>query len=325
MSGIESIGAEYAKAMAYRAGDAQAKLPASAANNSEISGTLKVRGRVLETTGRTIALNNVAIISVGRIKSEGSFRLGLLSAATFAGALYLTASGSGTYQSTPGVVIVFAWALFALFGFLFAKSFDQTPYLTIGTSDGVRTKFTAPRMDILHRVREILTEKINADDHNAVININFEKGVIETLNAGSLDVGALVQGDNNQVAANSPGARVGTVEKTYYAENSPGAQVGEGNVATGIATHATISNISTVNYAAHLPTIADWRNFYAQHPDGRMIEQRLAELETLMKSGTPTPKSRGRLKDVALDLSMILQGYPAMVQVFRDIVRLAGF
>lgn len=44
-----------------------------------------------------------------------------------------------------------------------------------------------------------------------------------------------------------------------------------------------------------------------------------------MRNGTPTAPSRSRASEIASELSTILQGYPAMVQVFRDIARLAGF
>lgn len=156
------------------------------------------------------------------------------------------------------------------------------------------------------------------------------------MNAGSLDVGALVQGDNNQVAANSPGAEIGTTKttnttntttthntsntNTFSAENSPGAVVGTGNVAV-----ANTTRVTTIDYGDHMRIIGDWRQFYAQQPETRHIEQRLSELERLMRAGTPDEPSRRRLRDVVLDLSAILQGYPAMVQVFRDIARLAGF
>ena len=150
-------------------------------------------------------------------------------------------------------------------------------------------------------------------------------GTIESLNVAAiakLETAAVINGSNNQVVANSPEARIGTKDTIFTANHSPGAQLGRGNVANG---NANTVQKTHIDYATVLPQIEQMQRFYAQNPHARPVEERLAELELLMRSGTPTTEGRSRVRDLAVDLSTLLQGYPAMVQFFQSIVHLAGF
>jgi hypothetical protein len=67
------------------------------------------------------------------------------------------------------------------------------------------------------------------------------------------------------------------------------------------------------------------QRFYAQRQDTQDIAERLAELEHLMRAGTPTPGSRSRLSQLLGELSSVLGAYPGVVQIFQQIAKLAGF
>jgi len=64
---------------------------------------------------------------------------------------------------------------------------------------------------------------------------------------------------------------------------------------------------------------------YDRDPRTQDLARRLAELEFLMRSGTPTQDGKDRLRSIVGDVTSALQAYPAMVQFFQHISRLAGF
>lgn len=328
MSGIESLKAELAQVNGSGGGQVQ-----PSAKESAVFETLTIEKRVLEMPSRTIAIRNISTISVGKIARSRSVLVLLIG---IAAALYaLSSIAKAATQATPlseialGILSPLAVAIACLL--LYFRPQDKTSYLTITTSDGGRTLFSGPDLNVLHQVRSILTEKINAEDESAVFNVDFEDSVIETVNAGSINIGALMPADHNNVVATSPATEIAAtkIPGAHRPEPVSGAAPGAGNAVVarpgGPRDPSSAMAVTPINYGEHLKIIDEWRQFYAQHAETRHIEHRLTELEHLMKTGTPTDGSRLRLRDLVIDLSTILQGYPAMVQVLQGIARLAGF
>jgi hypothetical protein len=73
-----------------------------------------------------------------------------------------------------------------------------------------------------------------------------------------------------------------------------------------------------------LPAIVEMHRFYARQPGALHLEQRLSELELLMRAGTPTTSQKARLKELAIDMSQILQAYPQAVELFAHVGELAA-
>jgi hypothetical protein len=76
---------------------------------------------------------------------------------------------------------------------------------------------------------------------------------------------------------------------------------------------------SFVDYASVLPSIVEMHRFYARQPGTQHLEQRLSELELLMRAGTPTAAQKTRLRELSGDMSQILAAYPQAVELFDHI------
>ena len=197
-------------------------------------------------------------------------------------------------------------------------------FLTIATNDGSRTIFPSADRQYLGTVKDFIAEKINRDDQTSVHYFDNRSTNVraETANIGtdqSIHADTLVAGDDNWIAARSPGASIGNSSQTYQATNSPGAQVGTGNLAL-----ANRIRVEAVDFSPVLPQIGELRKFYARTDGTQHIEQRLSELERLMTAGAPAPTEKSRVRSLAVDLSSLLQAYPPMVQLFQHILRMVG-
>ena len=222
---------------------------------------------------------------------------------------------------------------------------DRTHYLLISTSDGVLSRFTGPKRETLNEVRDILTAKINGADEASTFNINFEKGTIENLNVASAGTvshathvsGTHVSGTGHTVAtngatavcgqhntvqtANGANGRAATTETHHTATRSPGAQLGASHTQNG-ATHSVSEQ--AVDFSNFLPAIVDMHRFYARQPNVEYLEQRLSELELLMRAGAAGTHQKSRIRELTGDLCQILQAYPPAVQIFQHIGALVG-
>ena len=319
---------------------------------TEVFGELTIERRVLLTPRRTIAIPNIATISVTTLAPEPVPLLWGFGATCIVGGFgMLIAAGANGGPPAVGLLAVLLFlagvAVFAQIGRTATES--KTHVLGVATSDGTRTLFSSPSRETLDKVRRILSDKINAHDETSTYTINFANGTIESLNVasvGSLQAGAIVQGEHNQVIAGSAQARIGTADTTHNTSyhtthnathnathtathntahittvsHSPAAQVGTGHVQHG--THVELVHI---DYSSALPQIEGMLRHYAHRPDARPIEERLTELEQLMRAGTPTPHQKSRLRDLVVDISTILQASPQWVEFFRSIARMAGF
>ena len=274
-------------------------------------GQLNIRERVLDTGERTIAVANISTVSLAKLdKKRARIVLWILAAISAVAGLLSLFGGD-----VPSSVVALAFA--GLFGWLAYRAKDIIT-LAIGTGDGARTLFTSTDEAYLAEVKRFLTDKINTGDLRAATfvfdqsNQEISIGKVVTGDDHSVTADSIVTGSHNQVATHSAGAQFGNADTRYSAVNSPKAQVGPGNRA------------SHVDYSSVLPNVEEWRRQAAQSPGWEHVAERLGELETLLKSGTPHAEGKGKVRSLVADLSGILQAYPAAVQLFQSIARLAG-
>ncbi len=281
---------------------------------SETFGQLIIDRRVLITPKSTISIPHIAVISSGTLTIPSKYTWNLALALLAVG-FVLSTMGLGQ----KSIVFAAIGGLALLGGFVLARYFAKTeaPCLSISSSDGRTAHFIGQRQT-LEEARRLLSEKINADDENAVYRISFEKGAIQAMSVGHAEpAGAPVVAGMGGPGMPGPGnGRVGP-DAFMQAARSPGPQPSNGHYA-----HADTAHI---DYSQVLAQIVDMQRFYSQRQDTQDIADHLGELERLMRSGTPTVGSRNRLGQLTAELSSVLGAYPGVVQIFQQAARLAGF
>lgn len=295
---------------------------AEGAASLTISDQLKIEQNVLVTPHVSINIANIATISVVPIVKPRRAIMPLIVAILIMASILSWLAQPSSYMNRPDFsVVIWLAALGAIIYVVYQWFLEQQELdwrLLIGASDGSRNYFTSPDRSTLTKVRDVLTDKMNRRDTNAVYNVNFLTGRIENVSIGTVEqIGAVVSGSGNTVNAATGSARVGTTETTMTATNSLGAQIGAGHTATG--------NTYMVDYSSVLPEVTRIQQHYDRDPRTQDLARRLAELEFLMRSGTPTREGKEKLHSIVGDMSSALQAYPAMVQFFQHIARLAGF
>lgn len=288
---------------------------ANLANAPKEFGALQVRERVITARGLAISIDNVS--TVASLEDTNAWWV-LLAVLTLLFAI-------GGVMNPLALLLALGTGAMAFTAWRRRNSYR----LVIATNDGSKFHFIGKDLKIIDEVREFITRKIDQNDPRLTLVANFEKGVIENVHVDQLNAGAVVSGSHNQVAANSPGARVvgqeshTTTNTTTHnqATNSPGAQVGTGNISRGATTVATTQ---IIDYSSVLPEIERWRQSAAGSQGWEHVAERLATLEGLLAAGTPTREQKTSARSIATDLSQILQGYPAAVQLFQSVIRMIG-
>ncbi|MFT3730290.1 MAG: DUF6232 family protein [Hyphomicrobium sp.] len=306
-------------------------------------GSLRIDRRVLSTPTRTIAIANIATVSTGTHVAHRPTAIYWLLTLLFV----LMALGSMRPDFTwgplapTGATVVLGF-LAVVFAGLALRPDDKTHYLLISSSDGVLSRFTAPDRTILEEVRTLLTEKINRGDDSMTFNINFDRGQIENL-AGSGPPAALPSpgpdhGQQLPNQTNRPGT--GASERGgQMSAGRPRPMAGESTnppSRPGQRVQPTLSSSlngnaapnpaqpeSFVDYSGVLPAIVEMHRFYARQTGTQHLEQRLSELELLMRAGTPTISQKTRLRELSGEMSQILGAYPQAVELFDHITNLA--
>ncbi len=168
--------------------------------------------------------------------------------------------------------------------------------LTVHTNDGGKYLFSTFNKELIGDLRRIITDKMNGQDETAVYNINFEQGVIQNMDIGKIgSVGAIVTGQGNQVNAAAGNARVNTVE-----------------------------NITTmIDYSQVIPVLGDWK-VQLERSNFTDAATRIDELQTLLKTGTPTQDQKFKLRDLLDTLTSMFTTSTQAIQLFDTIRRLAG-
>jgi hypothetical protein len=307
-------------------------------------GTLRIERRVLATPTRTIAIANIATVSVGTHVTPKPRALYWLAVVFF----IVMAFGSMRPNLTFGPLLpngatVVLGFLALVFAGLALRRDDKSHYLLISSSDGVLSRFTAPDRSVLDEVRGILTDKINRGDEAMTFSVNFEKGQIENLAAspgGGLLAAPHANGSGNAAFANGaagqgergsppsgvprsrPGAQQGAHPGGGHdASHAPARQPrGPAPAPNGLANGGGNGSPETfVDYSGVLPSIVEMHRFYARQPGTQHLEQRLSELELLMRAGTPTTSQKTRLRELSGEMSQILQAYPQAVELFDHV------
>ncbi len=307
-------------------------------------GSLRIDRRVLSTPTRTIAIANIATVSTGTHVVHRPTAIYWLLTLLFV----LMALGSMRPDFTwgplapTGATVVLGF-LAVVFAGLALRPDDKTHYLLISSADGVLSRFAAPDRAILEEVRTILTDKINRADESMMFNVNFDRSHIENLAnqsgggapaalpAPAADYGAQHAG---QQAARSTGSfergpqTAGSRPRTNPAESAAPAarpQRAQPSLSASLngAASAKAAGESFVDYSGVLPAIVEMHRFYTRQTGTQHLEQRLSELELLMRAGTPTISQKTRLRELSGEMAQILGAYPQAVELFDHISGLA--
>lgn len=300
-------------------------------------GSLRVDRRVLSTPTRTIAISNISTVSVGTHVTARPTALFWLLAALF----ILMALGSmrpdfswGPLTPT-GATVVLGFIALAFAG-LAIRPEDKTHYLLISSNDGILSRFSAPDRSILEEVRSILTEKINRNDESMIFSVNFERGQIENL--GAPHGGGNSAGQQHVTTGGYPaqpgnsGSAPDRIPQPSPQKPRPGPaeisgsaprQQQRGQLTLSPALNGAAAPHSSadtfVDYTGVLPAIVEMHRFYARQSGTQHLEQRLSELELLMRAGTPTSAQKVRLRELSGEMSQILGAYPQAVELFDHI------
>jgi hypothetical protein len=292
---------------------------------------LRIERRVLTTPSRTIPISNISMIGVGTHVPAKPTLLYWGLAALFLVMTFGSMRPDLSFGplSPTGATVVLGF-LTLLFGALALKPEDKAHYLLISTNDGVLSRFTAPDRAILDEVRSILTEKINRGDESMTFSINFEKEHIDNLAIG---MGSLPPQQHalNGAGHASPPANSGAADRNGSQTGIPRTRppASDAQYASQRPSRPQAALVPPQNGAAHADTFVDYspvlsavvemHRFYARQPNTQHLEQRLSELELLMRAGTPTVTQKARLRELSTDMSQILQAYPQAVELFDHI------
>jgi len=308
-------------------------------------GSLRIDRRVLSTPTRTIAIANIATVSTGTHVTHRPVSIYWLLTLLFV----LMALGSmrpdftwGPLTPTGGTVVLGFLAV--VFAGLALRPDDKTHYLLISSVDGVLSRFSAPDRSVLEEVRTILTDKINRGDEAMMFNINFDRGHIENIGGGNHSA-ALPPPSADQALqhAGQPGrpgnASIGAPDRgspptlnrprpnPSETTGSPSRPLHRGQSAAAPSANGAAAVKSApaeifVDYSGVLPAIVEMHRFYARQSGTQHLEQRLSELELLMRAGTPTISQKTRLRELSGEMSQILGAYPQAVELFDHITSL---
>jgi hypothetical protein len=254
------------------------------------------RKRVLTTVGlATLGLAVAALLLFAALPYRHQFMSPVAAALVqlFAGAAYLVWAAS----RLPEKIV---------------DTHESSSYtLYVVTNQGGGMYFSSADKTVVDNVRRLIHDRINNYDVKSTYHINFEQGVIQNMGVSKVDsIGTLVSGDNNKVVNGS-----GRID-SHDIKQSQGVQIGENLTANG--------NTYRVDYAGVLPVVEQWSKHFAASEHAE-ISRRLAELERLMREGTPSPQAKGRLRELTQQLTNMLDGAADAAKLFGSIARLAGF
>lgn len=310
--------------------------------------TLTIDKRVLITPARTIAVASIATLSVGpQAADRPRLMYGGLAFAFVAVAISFYLSPLLPLFGGIDPLMVAAGVAAVTFAILAIKRDDPTPYLFVSSTDGVVTRFASEHSELLDQVRDLLTAKINTGNETAAYGVNFVDGRIENLTAGGGAIGqpapsmtpaAGLPQRSGLAAGSGPGLGAAYGNATTMAPDGarrggmPEPSTGTNRSPTGPfatplgsngAPSAQASN-AYVDFRALLPAVVEMHRFYARQANTEHLEQRLSELELLMRSGAQTDSHKVRVRELTQDLGQILQAYQPAVQIFQQIGGLAA-
>ncbi len=262
---------------------------------------MSVKQNIIDMGYRSIAIANIASITVIRKSSTAGKR-----------ALFIVAliSFALAYGSLPGSRAL----IFAILGCLFLLAIVFIPkkwFLTISTCDGALSLFYSGDVNFLLGVKKALDEKIDKPQSDAGFTVNFNEGSVKGITIEKVDEIREMWAET--MVSQSPGAMV--------AANSPNAQVGLGaNIANTVTDSFTATAISFVDYERFIPGVEQFRNYLAEKRPNPAVEAKLDEMLELMRQGTGDDQQKGRLRDLALELTQYVQAYQPLRDLFTGII-----
>ncbi len=307
-------------------------MPATAHKPGRAAGTqtspvLHVGPRVLTTPSRTIAIANISTMSVGTHVERHPRVLLATAAVIFAAMAFgatqlgLVAVGQWNPLSVALGVISVGLAAYAL------KPQDKGHYLLISCADGMMTQFKGRDRAMLDDVRRLIADKIDKRDETVVFDVNFETGQI------GKEAGLVPRGEAQSEAGTAPNSRTGG-----RLRNAIMAHARAGAIDGGIAGRSVEAQGQWmpqngagqgrsdvyIDFNALLPAVVEMHRFYARQPNAEHVEQRLSELELLMRAGAQTQAQKARVQTLTLDLAHILKAYEPAVKILNQISGLAA-
>lgn len=256
-------------------------------------GIMTIERRTLITSDATLSIENIARLTTNA--SHKSERTLVANAILFGLAPLFVLLALLQLPSQAAIILLCAAIVAALVAVCLPRKGESTYRLTVHTNDSGVYSFWAPEKSTIESVRRIITDKINDGNEASTYSINFEKGVIQNMGIGNVgSIGAIVNGDNNQVTAGAGNAKVnsGTINQR-------------------------------IDYATVLPTVTDWKAYFQRESQNEAM-QRFDRLEQLLKSGTPTPASKSQLRQLLEDLSNAFSASGNALNLFTAIRTLAG-
>lgn len=262
---------------------------------------LTIRERIVEADSWSIAVPAIATLSVAR-EREGK----LLSSALLTAAGAAALAGLANYALSavmPALPLLIAALAVTAICVLLSVRGKHRYVLAITTNDGSRCTVAADSMAEINEVRAFLAEKINRQDCGAI---------------------RVFQLSGPERRDNPPVALPAAVTQAIATEPAPMPDIIMALSPEPQPQAAEAAYGGSTDYASVLGQITDLHRFYEKHPQATHIRERLAEMELLMRSGTPSPTQRTRVRELALDLANIMSAYPHMTQLFNQVTSLAG-
>lgn len=325
----------------------------------EPAGAMTLTDRVLMTERSTLALAQIARVEVSQHSGTREIaeparapwlKYGLIALPIVVAIAVTLAMGSGGTPRLMSLLLALAIGC-TISGGIWVLMSRRTPrdqtYVThtlnIVTSDGHQTSFSSENESIVENAFLKLTERLNGAGGRDPVTISFTHEAPAATARESRAAPSLAS-PRPQTHGNANGARTrppdradrgvassksGSVQieegfaPTRPASASPFAQQGPARNGTGQTTSGPPAD-AFVDFSSVLPAIVEMHRFYARQPGAVHLEQRLSELELLMRAGTPTASQKARLKELSVDMSQILQAYPQAVQLFDHVGGLAA-
>jgi Family of unknown function (DUF6232) len=275
-------------------------------------GQIAVRERVLDTGERTIVIDNIATITLSNYDRRRTRILLWIIAA----ALALTALALLTQAAALETTIILLVAA-AVLAVLAVRAKDVTT-LSIATNDGAQSVLTSPDGEFLEQIKIALTEKINSKDKKTGGTYVVD------------DSHQTTRPDQRQTRPERPaapnlrpqGERTSTQSTgPLDAEHKPGSPMDVAPTGSYPATKSTPAP-SHIDYSSVLPNIEQWQRYAAQNKGWEHVAEKLQELETLLRSGTPTTELKEKARNLATELGGLLHAYPAATQLLQAVIRL---
>lgn len=274
------------------------------ARAADAGSRLTIRERIVEADDWTIAVPAITSVSIGAQRRSGVYRVALLSLGAMAAVTGL--ANFALAVVTPALPILIGSLVFTAICALLSVLGQSGYVLALSTSDGNRWTVASNNVAELNDMRAFLTEKINRQDCRA----------IRVFQLGGLGRDGNAVGPSEALRAIAESADTTSLHPSSHIS----AVLPNVSLAAPIPEHEG----GSTNYDSVLGQITNLHRFYEQHPQALHIRERLAEMELLMRSGTPSQAQRTRVRELALDLTNIMSAYPHMTQLFSHVTALAG-